>query len=124
MVCAPTERGDGEQVLVTFYSTIASAAHDGSRFHLRIGHADGTTSKLDSEALLFCIGRVPNSDNIGIKNTDLKLNSHDYIQSDDRLPHRPKAFMQWVTWPVATCLPMQRTSRASIWLGNRHFQQR
>ncbi len=39
----------------------------------------------DSEALLFCIGRVPNSDNIGIQNTDLKPTARGYIETDDRL---------------------------------------
>jgi dihydrolipoamide dehydrogenase len=55
------------------------------RFHVRIAHADGTQSGRDSEALLFCIGRVPNSDNIGIENTDLKPNAHGYVETDDRL---------------------------------------
>jgi len=35
--------------------------------------------------LLFCIGRVPNSDNIGIQNTDLKPNARGYVETDDRL---------------------------------------
>jgi mycothione reductase len=78
-------KGFATRVPVTFNSTIASATHDGSRFHIRIAHADGTQSERDSEALLFCIGRVPNSDNIGVENTDLKPNAHGYIESDDRL---------------------------------------
>jgi mycothione reductase len=78
-------KGFATRVPVTFNSTIASATHDGSRFHIRITHADGAQSERDSEALLFCIGRVPNSDNIGIENTDLKPNAHGYVESDDRL---------------------------------------
>lgn len=42
-------------------------------------------SNRDSEALLFCIGRVPNSDNIGIQNTDLKLTAGAYVETDDHL---------------------------------------
>jgi dihydrolipoamide dehydrogenase len=78
-------KGFAARVPVTFNSRIASATHDGSRFHIRIAHADGTQSGRDSEALLFCIGRVPNSDNIGIENTDLKPNAHGYVETDDRL---------------------------------------
>jgi mycothione reductase len=78
-------KGFARRVPVTFNSTIASVTHDGSRFYIRITHADGTQSERDSEALLFCIGRVPNSDNIGIENTDLKPNAHGYVETDDRL---------------------------------------
>ena len=81
-------KGFTRRVPVTFNSKIASATHDGTRFHITIVHADGAQSDRDSEALLFCIGRVPNSDNIGIKNTDLKPNAHGYVESDDRL-HTP-----------------------------------
>src|ERR1700738_3156358 len=51
----------------------------------RDAHADGSHSNRDSEALLFCIGRVPNSDNIGIQNTDLKPNPRGYVETDDHL---------------------------------------
>jgi dihydrolipoamide dehydrogenase len=78
-------KGFTRRVPVTFNSKIASARYDGSRFHIRIVHADGAQSDRDSEALLFCIGRVPNSDNIGIENTDLKPNARGYFETDDRL---------------------------------------
>jgi mycothione reductase len=78
-------KGFTRRVPVTFSSKIASARYDGSRFHIRIVHADGAQSDRDSEALLFCIGRVPNSDNIGIENTDLKPNARGYVETDDRL---------------------------------------
>jgi mycothione reductase len=78
-------KGFTERVPVKFNSTIASAAHDGSRFHIGITQADGTHSSRDCEALLFCIGRVANSDNIGIENTDLKPNTRGYVEIDDRL---------------------------------------
>jgi mycothione reductase len=78
-------KGFTERVSVTFNSTIASVRYDGSRFHVGIAHVDGTHSNRDSEALLFCIGRLPNSDNIGIQNTDLKPNARGYVESDDHL---------------------------------------
>jgi mycothione reductase len=78
-------KGFTERVSVRFNSTIASVAHDGSLFHITMRHDDGAHSRLDSEALLFCIGRVPNSDNIGIQNTDLKPTARGYVETDDHL---------------------------------------
>jgi mycothione reductase len=78
-------KGFVTRVPVTFNSTIASATHDGSRFHLRIAKTDGQQYQRESEALLFCVGRVPNSDNIGIENTDLQSNARGYVQTNDRL---------------------------------------
>ena len=82
---ATFRKGFTGRVSVMFNSKIKSAAHDGSRYRLTIAHADGTTSERDSEALLYCIGRVPNSDNIGIENTDLKPNARGYVETDDYL---------------------------------------
>jgi mycothione reductase len=78
-------KGFTQRVPVTFNSTISSAVHEGASFRITIAHADGTTSERDSDALLYCIGRVPNSDAIGIENTDLKPNAYGYVETDDRL---------------------------------------
>jgi mycothione reductase len=78
-------KGFTERVSVTFNSAIGSVTHDGSLFHIAIDHDDGTHSNRDSEALLFCIGRVPNSDSIGIQNTDLKSTAGGYVETDDHL---------------------------------------
>ena len=77
--------GFTSRVPVTFNSTIASATHDSSGYRITVAHADGTTTQRDSEALLYCIGRIPNSDNIGIENTGLKPNARGYIETDDHL---------------------------------------
>jgi hypothetical protein len=68
-------KGYTEHLAVTFNSAIDSVRHDGPLFHLSISHDDSAPSNRDSEALLYCIGRVPNSDHIGIANTDLKPNA-------------------------------------------------
>ena len=83
--CAVFMKGFTARVPVMFSATVASVTHDAAGFHLRIAHPDGTQSNRDSEALLFCIGRVPNTDQIGIENTDLKPNARGYIETDDRL---------------------------------------
>jgi mycothione reductase len=78
-------RGFTERVPVAFNSTITSAMHDGQGFKIEFVHVDGTHTNRESEALLFCIGRVPNSDDIGAENTDLKPNTRGYIETDDHL---------------------------------------
>ncbi len=78
-------KGFTSRVPVTFNSRINSAARDGSGYRITITHEDETTSERKSEALLYCIGRVPNSDNIGIENTDLKPNTRGFVETDDYL---------------------------------------
>jgi mycothione reductase len=78
-------KGFTARVPVAFNSTIASSEHDGSGHRLTITHADGTETPRDCEALLYCIGRVPNSDHIGLERTDLKPNSNGYIETDGHL---------------------------------------
>ena len=78
-------KGFTARVPVAFNSTIASSEHDGSGHRITIAHADGTESTRESEALLYCIGRVPNSDHIGLESTGLKPNANGYIETDDHL---------------------------------------
>jgi mycothione reductase len=78
-------KGFTARVPVTFNSTIASAAHDGSGYRITVAHADGRTTERDSETLLYCIGRVPNSDTVGLGNTDLKPNTRGYVETDEYL---------------------------------------
>ncbi len=78
-------KGFTARVPVSFNSTVASAEHDGSVHRLTIAHADGTETPRDTEALLYCIGRVPNSDHVGIESTDLKPNADGYVETDDYL---------------------------------------
>jgi len=79
------KKGFTERVPVTFHSKISSVTYEGSRYRITIAHADGTISERDSEAFLYCIGRVPNSDDIGIEKTDLRPNVHGYVETDDYL---------------------------------------
>ncbi len=65
-------------------STIEAVAHHGDRFTIRI-KADGAESEHESEALLYAIGRVPNSDDIGLDRTNIATDSARQIVVDDRL---------------------------------------
>jgi mycothione reductase len=79
------KKGFTSRVPVAFNSTIASVAHDSSGYRVALAHADGTTTERDSEALLYCIGRVPNSDQIGVEKTSLKPSARGFIETDDHL---------------------------------------
>jgi dihydrolipoamide dehydrogenase len=73
------------QVEVRFETEVAATKHDGSKFYLELTGADGKPFERFSEALLFCIGRIPNTDRIGLENTDLRPNARGFIETDDRL---------------------------------------
>ena len=79
------QRGYTVQVPVRFQTRINAAKYDGSKFHIELEGADGKLSERVSEALLFCIGRIPNTDQIGLEHTDLLPNAHGFIETDDRL---------------------------------------
>ncbi|MBP2831528.1 FAD-dependent oxidoreductase [Aquimarina sp. U1-2] len=44
---------------------------------------DGSEQNIEGSDLLVAIGRLPNSDSIGLENTSIKSNSRGYIQVDD-----------------------------------------
>ncbi|MCZ6571809.1 MAG: NAD(P)/FAD-dependent oxidoreductase [Planctomycetota bacterium] len=79
--CAVMQKGFTERVPTRFNVFVEAVAHEDGSFLLTL--SDG--SEHTSEALLFAIGRIPNSDQIAIENTDLKPNAHGYVESDDHL---------------------------------------
>ncbi len=79
------QRGYTAQVEVRFETEVAATKHDGSKFYVELTGVDGKPFERVSEALLFCIGRVPNTDQIGLENTDLRPNTRGFIETDDRL---------------------------------------
>ena len=75
------QEGFTKRVACELQTTVASASHDGARF--RIALSSGAVR--ESEALLFALGRVPNTDAIGIENTSLTPNGRGFVESDGRL---------------------------------------
>ena len=69
------------RVPVSFGAEVASLEHDGARFR---GGLEGG-GHFESEAVLFAIGRVPNSDGIGLETTGLEPNARGFIDVDDHL---------------------------------------
>ena len=79
------QRGYIARVPVRFETKVNAAKYDGSKFHIELVGADDQPSERVSEALLFCIGRIPNTDQIGLERTDLRRNAKGFIETDDRL---------------------------------------
>lgn len=77
--------GFTKRVPVRFETTLAKVAHDASGFQLDLETGSGEASQHRSEALLFAIGRVPNTDDIGIEHTGLALDSRGFIDLNARL---------------------------------------
>ncbi len=71
----------GERVDVRYNTSLEKAEHDGHRYTLHL--SDGTT--LETAALVVAIGRVPNSDDLGLENTSIRTSAAGYIETDDFL---------------------------------------
>src|SRR5260221_14396407 len=79
------QRGYTTQVPVRFETEVSAPKYDGSKFHIELTGRDGKSSERISDALLFCIGRIPNTDQIGLEKTDLRRNVKGFIETDNRL---------------------------------------
>jgi mycothione reductase len=60
-------------------------SYDDGIFTVTLKHKDGTQQMLQAEALLVATGIVPNTDFLGLKNTDIKLDDHGFISVDGQL---------------------------------------
>lgn len=67
---------------IAFDTSIKQVVHKDNRFQMTLVHKDGSTSTHESEALLYAIGRVPNTDTLHIDNTDIKLTHRGFIERD------------------------------------------
>jgi mycothione reductase len=79
------QRGYTLQVPVRFETEVRAAAYDGTKFRIELVGKDGKSSERISEALLFCIGRLPNTDQIGLEKTDLQRDGKGFIETDNWL---------------------------------------
>lgn len=46
--------------------------------------AEGKDMEIHAEKVLLCVGRRPNTENLGLENTDVKVSERGYILTDDR----------------------------------------
>ena len=78
------QRGYTARVPVQFETAVSAAKHDGAMFHIELT-GQGKSAERISEALLFCIGRIPNTDQIGLEKTNLRRNAKGFIETDNWL---------------------------------------
>jgi dihydrolipoamide dehydrogenase len=74
-----------QQVPTAFNTSLESVTWSGGQFNVQLSNRDGLRSQRSSDALLFATGRVPNTDDLGIENTDLLLDKKGFIKVDDNL---------------------------------------
>jgi mycothione reductase len=79
------QRGYTSRVPVQFETVVSGVKYDGSKFHIELAGQEGKSAERISEALLFCIGRIPNTDQIGLEKTDLRRNAKGFIETDNWL---------------------------------------
>jgi dihydrolipoamide dehydrogenase len=79
------QRGYTARVPVQFETVVSAVKHDGSKFHIELASQDRKSAERISEALLFCTGRIPNTDQIGLEKTDLRRNAKGFIETDNWL---------------------------------------
>ncbi|WP_372845634.1 dihydrolipoyl dehydrogenase [Pontiella sp.] len=60
-------------------------SHDGTVFSVQIRGKDGVEETLEAEALLVATGIVPNTDRLGLENTDIARDAHGFISVDGQL---------------------------------------
>ena len=75
------QEGFCSEVTVKFETSISSMTHDSSGFHLDLINA-GSIQKHTSEAVLFAIGRTPNTDTIGLENTNISFHGNGFVAVD------------------------------------------
>lgn len=59
--------------------------HDGNLFSVLIRHKDGSTKTLEAEALLVATGVIPNTDKLGLENTDIETDEDGFIPVNGQL---------------------------------------
>lgn len=65
--------------------TVLSVEYRNNRFTLTCRNPSGNEEKMTSDALLVATGVVPNTDSLGLKNTDVQLDEHGFIKVNEYL---------------------------------------
>ena len=70
---------------VHYESSLSDLSYDGKMFTCTFTQPDGSSHQHMSERVLFATGRIPNTDNLKLENTDIEIDSRGFIQTDDYL---------------------------------------
>lgn len=71
-----------KHVDVSLDTSIQDIEHNDNGFELTLINKQNETTQHHTEALLYAIGRVPNSDTLNLENTDIQVNKRGFIQRD------------------------------------------
>jgi dihydrolipoamide dehydrogenase len=74
-----------KNVPTDFGTSITSLEKKKDGFEMELKKSDGSSETHSSEQVLFAIGRIPNTDNLGIENTDLILDERGFLTVDGNL---------------------------------------
>ena len=74
-----------EHTPVHYESSLSDLSYDGKMFTCTFTHPDGSSHQHITERVLFATGRIPNSDDLQLENTDIKTDRRGFIQTDDYL---------------------------------------
>lgn len=72
-----------KHVGVAFDTSIKAINYDEDKFILTLENKNGKQTEHESEALLYAIGRVPNTDTLKLKNTDIKVTPRGFVNRDE-----------------------------------------
>jgi len=67
---------------VLYESKVTGIEKSGNGYVVEVEH-EGKTQKIETDKVLTAVGRIPNSDMVGLENTDVKVNDHGFIITDD-----------------------------------------
>lgn len=69
-------------VAVDLQTRVTAATHHDGQFTIELENADGEVGTRRSEAFLFAIGRLPNTDGLGLENTNIERDRRGFIKRD------------------------------------------
>ena len=75
---------EGEGIAIRLNANCTSLANDGGEIVAKIA-CDGGAQEIQGSHLLLAAGRRPNTDDLGLENRDIAVDSRGYIQVDDQL---------------------------------------
>ena len=73
------------RVPTLFNTSVSSLSHDGKLFSVELEDKDKKVTQHTSEAVLFATGRIPNTDELGLQNTDIQTTERGFLKVNEHL---------------------------------------
>ena len=78
-------QGFTSRVPTLLESSVTRVSHADDRFTLEVTHKDGSVKSLEVERLLYAIGRVPNSNDVGFAEAGIEVDERGFLATDHHL---------------------------------------